>query len=511
MPDVMDMDLAARAAMPAAPEAGFQEALQAFLSAAREGDAARAAELELELLRTGNNFPPLFAVLGKGWMTLRFEHTERAVARLEAFCALHADLRDRQLLFNLATLQGELGRREAAMRTYRDMRELVRQQRRAGTANDVEAAAADTILGVALVHLGAADATAVGEARDVLRRVVQSPAAAESVELRRVAQETLRAADALSGSPHGGDGAEELALPPPPAWDDREVPCDRESLRRAVAEALSRSSPRPLRLRRGCGADALEAMGWGAAQKWTVDALREKAGGESVYVMERTEGAPEGSALSLFGYAPQRRLRKFGDFLRDAAAAPGGMYLATQGLKRSVFQPPLAGTALQEDVPLPAIVEGWPVRTVGIWLGVAAGGRAGSASRLHHDAFDNINCVARGRKVFRVFAPEAGVPTFGKRVGISAGRHRYLHDILGDAQKAGTARQLILGEHFSWIDARVGAAAEMAAAIELDAGECIVLPRGFFHQVESFGCAACAANNGTEALHVAINAWFDAE
>lgn len=177
--------------------------------------------------------------------------------------------------------------------------------------------------------------------------------------------------------------------------------------------------------------------------------------------------------LSGFNFRPERvALAAVLDTLRRTASetAPPGIYVGATTMQ--TFLP-----GLLEANPMP----GLPADALGsIWLG--------NRSRIaaHHDAPDNLACVAVGRRRFTLFPPE--------QIG-----NLYIGPI--DFTPAGQAISLV---DFAAPDferfPRFADALESALVVDLEPGDALFIPSLWWHHVE-----------GLEAFNVLINFWWRAE
>eukprot|EP00949_MAST-11_sp_MAST-11-sp1_P000584 g584.t1 len=143
---------------------------------------------------------------------------------------------------------------------------------------------------------------------------------------------------------------------------------------------------------------------------------------------------------------------------------------------------------LAADFSVPPVATLMPLHRINMWMGNASNA---SKSALHYDDFDNFYVVLRGRKSFTIFSP-ADTPRLypvGQPVKIEANgeiriRERSWWRSGGD-----------LLPHFSYIqdtavvDPKVFPkfAGTRQINVEVQAGEMLFLPAGWWHQVTSFG------------------------
>lgn len=218
---------------------------------------------------------------------------------------------------------------------------------------------------------------------------------------------------------------------------------------------------------------ALAQIGWQTHQ-WSNDYLAYKAGAHEVLVQKR--GGAEYSAESS-AYIPMR----FADFLRQVMARSGGddrIYLNLQ--TDNVIEPPLL--QLLGDFSIPPYFKDLTLRCVNLWMGNSENT---ITTPLHHDFNDNLYVVVEGCKRFTLFPPEHAPNLYprGELLGVEP------NGIIRYATLSGMP-------HLSQVDIQAPdrlrfpryADAEPARMdVEIQAGEMLFLPAGWFHQVSSTG------------------------
>ena len=143
------------------------------------------------------------------------------------------------------------------------------------------------------------------------------------------------------------------------------------------------------------------------------DAALERAAGDCQLQVEvRSDG-------EAFGRGNKQRM-SFAALLREVAGGSTSFYLTTQELPEirgggeQLVAPPL--TRLAGCFPLrPPLLPTLVPQSINLWLG-RADAAAGASSGLHHDYHDNLYCLLRGRKRFRLFPPSdaAALYTHGR-------------------------------------------------------------------------------------------------
>lgn len=218
---------------------------------------------------------------------------------------------------------------------------------------------------------------------------------------------------------------------------------------------------------------SLAQLGW-QTQLWKDDYLAYKAGSQQVLVQKRggSEYRAEKSA-----YVPML----FADFLRQVMARPGGddsIYLNLQ--TDNVIEPPLL--QLLGDFSIPPFFKDLQLRCINLWMGNS---EKTITTPLHHDFNDNLYVVAEGHKHFTLFPPEQA-PNLYPRGELQA------------VEPNGIIRYASLSgmPHLSRVDihapdlARFPQYAQAEPTrldVDIQAGEMLFLPAGWFHQVSSSG------------------------
>ncbi|HEY4128923.1 MAG TPA: cupin-like domain-containing protein [Gammaproteobacteria bacterium] len=218
---------------------------------------------------------------------------------------------------------------------------------------------------------------------------------------------------------------------------------------------------------------ALSRLGW-QTQLWTNEYLANKAGSQQVVVQKRGGGrfSAESSA-----YMPMQ----FADFLRQVMVKPAGddrIYLNLQTDK--VIEPPLL--QLIGDFSIPPYFKDLPLRCVNLWMGNS---EQAIITPLHHDFNDNLYVVVEGRKHFTLFPPEQAP-------------NLYTRGQLLSVESNGIIRYTTLSgmPHLSQVDIQepdhgrfpLYAKAEPTRMdVDIEAGDMLFLPAGWFHQVSSSG------------------------
>jgi mannose-6-phosphate isomerase-like protein (cupin superfamily) len=218
---------------------------------------------------------------------------------------------------------------------------------------------------------------------------------------------------------------------------------------------------------------SLAQLGW-KTQLWNNEYLAQKAGAQQVVVQRRGSGAYSAETSA---YVPMQ----FMDFLRQVMARPGGddrTYLNLQTDK--VIEPPLL--QLLGDFSIPPFFKDLTLRCVNLWMGNSD---KTIVTPLHHDFNDNLYVVAEGRKHFTLFPPEQApnLYTRGQLLGVEP------NGIIRYASLSGMP-------HLSQVDIEApdrerfpayAVAEPTRMDVDIEAGEMLFLPAGWFHQVSSSG------------------------
>ena len=218
---------------------------------------------------------------------------------------------------------------------------------------------------------------------------------------------------------------------------------------------------------------SLAQLGW-HTQQWNNEYLAHKAGAQQVLVPQRGGGAYSAESSA---YVPML----FVEFLRQVMARPGGddrRYLNLQ--TDNVIEPPLL--QLLGDFSIPPFYKDLSLRCINLWMGNSD---KTIVTPLHHDFNDNLYVVVEGRKRFTLFPPEQAPNLYvrGQLLGVGA------NGIIRYASMSGMP-------HLSQLDPEspdrerfplYAAAAPTRLDVDIQAGELLFLPAGWFHQVSSSG------------------------
>lgn len=222
---------------------------------------------------------------------------------------------------------------------------------------------------------------------------------------------------------------------------------------------------------------SLVELDW-RTDRWTNEYLANKAGGQSVVVLQspqRDNFMPEQS---------QYGTMTFQDFLAKVMAVADGnetLYLNLQELdKGRVLEPPLL--QLIGDFSIPLYFKDLILRCINIWMG-----NSGNeiTTPLHHDFNDNLYVVVEGHKHFTLFPPTqaANLYTRGKLVGIDTNgtiRYESLKDMPHLSQV--DIDHPDAGRFPLYADAE-----SYRMDFDIHKNEMLFLPNGWFHRVTSHG------------------------
>ena len=222
---------------------------------------------------------------------------------------------------------------------------------------------------------------------------------------------------------------------------------------------------------------SLADLDW-RTERWTNDYLTQKAGGQTVAVLTSHNG-------NEFGLDKARyETMLFQEFIARAMARAEGdetLYLNLQeGAKDRLLEPPLL--QLIGDFTIPVYFKDLMLRCMNLWMGNSSGE---IVTPLHHDFNDNLYVVVEGRKHFTLFPP-------------SEARNLYTRGTLLDVEQNGNIRYASMEgmPHLSRVDLehpdlerfpRFAAAQRTRMDLDLEKGEMLFLPNGWFHRVASRG------------------------
>lgn len=222
---------------------------------------------------------------------------------------------------------------------------------------------------------------------------------------------------------------------------------------------------------------SLVELDW-RTDRWTNEYLANKAGGQSVVVLQspqRDNFMPEQS---------QYGIMTFQDFLAKVMADPDGnetLYLNLQELdKGRVLEPPLL--QLIGDFSIPVYFKDLILRCMNIWMGNSP---KDIVTPLHHDFNDNLYAVVEGHKHFTLFPPEQAANLYprGKLVKVEPNGAIQYESLKGMPHLA----QVDIDHPDARRFPRYTAAEESRLDFELNKNEMLFLPNGWFHRVASRG------------------------
>ncbi len=222
---------------------------------------------------------------------------------------------------------------------------------------------------------------------------------------------------------------------------------------------------------------SLAELAW-RTERWTNEYLDEQAGGESVAVLTSHNGNDFGLDKARYETMP------FREFIARAMARPEGdetLYLNLQDNARDrLLEPPLL--QLSGDFSVPPYFKDLMLRCMNLWMGNSS---SEIVTPLHHDFNDNLYVVVQGRKRFTLFPPsEAG--------------NLYTRGTVLEVEQNGNIRYASMDgmPHLSRVDLanpdlerypRFAAAQKTRLDVELEQGDMLFLPNGWFHRVVSRG------------------------
>lgn len=193
---------------------------------------------------------------------------------------------------------------------------------------------------------------------------------------------------------------------------------------------------------------------WKAAKVWNSPYLRENIGAQRIKVEVYPSGMFEPSLSSREFPMQEMAFRDYIDIIQSPPRSGSWYYAANLSVTQNLPQ-------LFADIEQPSFQPHAPKRTA-FWLGPA-----GTGTRLHYDPYDNILAVIRGRKRFHLFPPcdvnqMYPFPAFS----------RWGHFSRVDPTHVDRDRFPNWPHHHR-------------IECEIQAGEILFLPHGWWHQVEN--------------------------
>lgn len=276
----------------------------------------------------------------------------------------------------------------------------------------------------------------------------------------------------------------------------------------------------------------LAAMGW-KAQHWTaehmIDAL---ADSPRKYVHVMTKNQTDAKPFMLGGPLSSdthRRLVSWEGLVNAAYSKCSGStgskqfelgcsetqaaYFAIQPnidqYDSDTYEFPLNQPKLRADIPLPSLIPKQAHTSSNIWFGAGAVSQDGCLpvhTHLHADPMDNVYVLVKGKKKFRIYDPSQtqAISLVSPPTKVSPqGKYEF------DQSRSSTDRfSKVPGQDFYDDDegyqrAVPGWCADCEATeVELNEGEMLYLPQGWFHDVLS----TCSRGSRS---HLAVNHWFE--
>jgi len=408
--------------------------LPQFMSACKNARATDCRDLGNKLININSNstirWIPLLPVISKQLMNLRFEHSFYAVKLLEDFISILPQYVDEQLLMNLFFLLLELGRLQDC-RKYIDMSLALSKPSSSVYLN-----------ALILSYLeGDTDLSLLPQARmnpDFLAYCRIFPC----IEANKLST---------------------------PILYDKKFEESIQIVTSKLVDLEFSSTPMIVNIE-----DIHPFTSWDRLSKY-IDTT------SWVYTMTSTNSKEE------MGYFFSRRLRRYHDFITELNQISPSCndvrhYMATQGMKYSIFQPPLQPFSTSF---FPNLI------TVNLWHGKApsqgqcSDSSSSQTSRLHHDDYDGFLFVLKGEKRIVLIPPDEvdEVVPAGNVLSVQEnGRIQY-------ASHTHSA-------HFTVKSAVQLAKGTKKHVVHLKKNQGLYIPRGWFHEVTSFG------------ENIAINFWF---
>lgn len=219
----------------------------------------------------------------------------------------------------------------------------------------------------------------------------------------------------------------------------------------------------------------LGRLGWNTG-RWTLDYLAERAGSQRVKVLHRQD--PDGTFL------PENTRKVevlFARFLTEVMRPDIGTDDAYLNLQngQSVEAPALQ---LLGDFSIPDFYCEIPVKSINIWMGNS---RHGIVTPLHHDFHDNLYVVVEGRKRFTLYPPSQACNLY-PRGHLERVRDNGWIDYR-DMKTNPMPHLCRVDPDRPDLSAFPGfrEAENHRLELELEAGDLLYFPAGWFHQVRS--------------------------
>ncbi|ESQ41996.1 hypothetical protein EUTSA_v10013262mg [Eutrema salsugineum] len=244
---------------------------------------------------------------------------------------------------------------------------------------------------------------------------------------------------------------------------------------------------------RGCASD------WAACSKWNpfnsgLDYLEERAGSVEVEAMlSRTAPIFNGDIRShervslpfssFIGFCKQHLRSQGNGSDVDAMSScpvpedhiPGQIYLAQFPILNDEKEKKVQLKILGQDIQTPTLLEGKSLSSINFWMNSAQ-----ARSSTHYDPHHNLLCVVSGRKKVVLWPPSASPSLYPMPIYGEASNHSSVgldNPNLSDYPRA---------EH----------SLKQSQEVNLNAGDAVFIPEGWFHQVDS------------DELTIAVNFWW---
>ncbi|KAL3491423.1 hypothetical protein BJX62DRAFT_205026 [Aspergillus germanicus] len=222
-------------------------------------------------------------------------------------------------------------------------------------------------------------------------------------------------------------------------------------------------------------------------------------GADALVPLELTQSQPQNSEINEIDGNSQLSFRKFHaplslflQWIRDAESqsqlSSTRLYLAQCQL---LDLPPI----LRNDIPTPKLVAEsgkGDIYDTNIWLGYPP-----TYTPLHRDPNPNLFVQLAGRKIVRLLAPKDGQAVFARvrrQLGKSGGKEAAV--FRGEEMMQGRERDLL--EHGVWGGIHAQAGEEEACEgfeAELEAGDGLFIPKGWWHSIKGVGTNVTASVN----------------
>jgi hypothetical protein len=273
------------------------------------------------------------------------------------------------------------------------------------------------------------------------------------------------------------------------------------------------------------GRELDQQLGWRTQQWRNQTYLFNKVSEKQKVQVEYQRYVADDHRMMGYGVGNHRKVVTFRDFLMKKDTSnlfQSYLNVQLEGLRRDLnphltpklnlstalpayYSPPL--NDLVTDIPLPSMFVDKDFTQVTMWINSPPDNCTyiKTVSRLHVDATDNLYVLLQGAKRFVVADPSQAsrmktiLPTYAVASnGLSFRYNPVQYSLQGlESEHPKSFTQDIATGHFSSIESLENEPDILRHAIDLNEGDILYLPTGWFHQVRSTGCR-----------HMAMNYWW---